>query len=311
MITAPGRHFLLLATTLLLVQLAAATSKPRKHHLNRLQVFGDALSDDGKRTWNLTNHTWPANRNYYQHRFTNGFTHTEILAQHLGFRLNSSAIAGATTNNKLVQGFTGPRNKTPVPSILDQVARFIDPPASDFPPDSGDDITRPPIDRILFVIYAGANDALLGKKKDVSAKQVAKQIQTSIKTLKAVGGVYFLLPTVPPLNRSNRLNKHSYLSNYLKDLRREIVNIGRKDPNVVVADVYGLFQKINSDPSKYDYTNLLAPCLAGVYGTGSKVTLCQKPDDYLYFDSYNPGSRGQDMMAEVEYNALKKEGWVR
>ncbi|KDE09730.1 hypothetical protein MVLG_00132 [Microbotryum lychnidis-dioicae p1A1 Lamole] len=311
MVTAPSRHLVLLATAFLLVQLAAATSKPRKHYLNRLQVFGDALSDDGKGTWTLTNHTWPSNRNYYQHRFTNGFTHTEILAQHLGFPLNSSAIAGATTNNKLVQGLTGPSNKIPVPSILNQVKRFIDPPASDFPPGSGDDITRPPIDRILFVIYAGVNDALLGRKKNVSAKQVAKQIQTSIKTLKAVGGVYFLLPTMPPLNRSNRLNKQSYLANYLKDLRMEIIDIGRNDPNVIVADVYGLFQKINSKPSKYKYTTVLAPCLAGVYGTGSKVTFCQKPDDYLYFDDYNPGSRAQDMMAGLEYTALKKEGWVR
>lgn len=48
----------------------------KDHHeipFREIVIFGDSMSDDGSHgSWELSNHTWPAYKGYYEGRFSNG-----------------------------------------------------------------------------------------------------------------------------------------------------------------------------------------------------------------------------------------------
>ena len=86
----------------------AAMLAPRNPHYSSVVVFGDSLVDNGNGTWQLTNHTWPGDKAYYDGRFSNGETWVEVLARKLGVQqVHDVAFGGATVNNTRVQGYTG------------------------------------------------------------------------------------------------------------------------------------------------------------------------------------------------------------
>lgn len=131
---------------------------------------------------------------YYGHRFSNGRVHAEDLASSLGLpildfgasphaRLAShrlpcapdAAIGGATTNNTLVAGYTGPGSTLgPVPSVLDQVRSFTRSPSLAAKAHS-----------TLFIVYGGANNFFFDPS--VTASDVLRDLQSAVKALRAVG----------------------------------------------------------------------------------------------------------------------------
>ncbi|KIO15822.1 carbohydrate esterase family 16 protein, partial [Tulasnella calospora MUT 4182] len=96
----------------------------RTRQFRRLVVFGDSFSDDGHGAWVVSNHTWPADPAYYRHTFSNGPIWPTVLSGALGIdnKLTDKATGGATSDNAVVQGYTGADSTIPVPSALDQIA---------------------------------------------------------------------------------------------------------------------------------------------------------------------------------------------
>lgn len=71
-----------------------ALSHTTKLRYSRIVSFGDSFSDAGNGAWTVSNHTWPADKHYVGHRFSNGKVWVEDLASRLGVPLESFGERG-------------------------------------------------------------------------------------------------------------------------------------------------------------------------------------------------------------------------
>ena len=79
----------------------------------------------------------------------------------------------ATSNNTLVQGFTGPHSDIAVPSAIDQLTAYL----------SGGKTTD--IHKSLFIILIGANDVFLDP--NITAKRTVESVTSIMETLENEG----------------------------------------------------------------------------------------------------------------------------
>ncbi|RKO86273.1 hypothetical protein BDK51DRAFT_31840, partial [Blyttiomyces helicus] len=150
---------LFLSTAVLAAAAVAGPTAPSKPQLH-LVVYGDSFSDTGN-TFKLSNGTWPVSAYFHGH-FSNGRLWQEVAAQELHAVRTNEAFAGATTDNKLVQGFSGPTSNIPVPGVEQQTAIF----ASSV---RGETTARP---HEIDAIWAGANDWFFNS--NLTGDEVAK-----------------------------------------------------------------------------------------------------------------------------------------
>ncbi|KAF8524476.1 GDSL lipase/esterase [Gautieria morchelliformis] len=249
--------------------------------LGKIVAFGDSLSDNGTGAWTVSNHTWPRNEAYFGHRFSNGPVWVEVLAERLGMELVDNAVGGATSNNSVVQGATGPNSSIPVPSAVDQVAKYF----NTHKVGPGD----------IFVIMIGANDALF----KLSVDDVTPAVSSIIKSLYEKGGEKFLVVSYPNLGR---LPLRAFSNNATSDtleklsftLQRSLLNLRYQfcrgtDIQVGFVDVYSLFLKMMLTPIDYgmDPGTIAKSCLVGAYSEAPSA-LCNDPDKYIFWDEYHP-----------------------
>ncbi|GAA6001882.1 hypothetical protein JCM10207_002363 [Rhodosporidiobolus poonsookiae] len=282
-----------------------ASSKP-KPCFDRIIVFGDSYSDDGTGAYRLTNGTWPSNPAYFGHRFSNNFTWTEQLAHSLKVPTTSYAIAGATTNNSLVQGYTGPNFDIPVFSVNEQVSVFIK--------------TTPVRPDALYVLQGGLVDFLLGQAQGgVSGNDSAASLGNAMLQLSGYGAKHILLATVPNFSphfpyTTNHPSAEQRLYSFSLAFRNALYAFNVDRPNVAIVDHHALFSAFQDTPEifVFDQEVLDRACLKGVYKDEGKgnATLCKTPEEYLWWDELHPGSVAQSRMAAAALSTLIQEGWV-
>lgn len=150
-------------------------------------VFGDSLSDNGNGSYKLTNMTWPADKAYFNGRFSNGPTYVEYLADDLGIPvLRDHAYGGSTINNSFIAGGTGFNSTIPVPATADQVQAYYK---------SATDKRKNAKDLVL--ISGGNNDAFF-LPADMDPKEAAQTAADDLikvaKTAYSHGARHFVLP---------------------------------------------------------------------------------------------------------------------
>lgn len=255
----------------------------------------------GNGIWVLSNNTWPADPAYYNHAFSNGPVWPVVLSEALGLtgKLDDKAIGGATTDNAIVQGYTGVNGNIPVPSVLDQISQYI----SETPIDDDTDDT-------LYAIVTGANDIFLNA--NVTAEPVVqavvkgmKQLQDSrgkqlcpqIHNLNALahltsyaGASNFLLAPYPDLALLPFVPKytppeyHTLLSAYSQSLANSLSSLASsplEGTRIAYLDLYTVFPQILAQPQSYGFSPEVYAqnCLNGAYPTeGVPRTLCSDPD---------------------------------
>ncbi|KAJ6453312.1 GDSL-like Lipase/Acylhydrolase [Mycena sanguinolenta] len=249
-------------------------SNPFKH----LVVLGDSFSDNGNGAYCITNHTWPADPAYYGERFSNGPVWVEDVASKLHLSLTDYAVGGATSNNTLVQGYTGP-NSIAVPSALDQLNS-----------QRRSRATSATAQETLYVILIGANNAFFLPM--VNASQSVAAIASAVDKLHAkLGATNFLLATYPdlsqlPLSAYIPSPAAASLKNYTTSLR---------------ADLFAL--NYGYDPSTDGKS-----CLTGAYSEAPRM-LCSDPDNYIFRDEYHPTRKSHMYMAELAEGVIRKVFW--
>lgn len=137
-------------------------------------------------------------RQYSHHRFTNGRLYHQHIAQHLSIPVSScfgasprlqlskpranlprKAIGGSTTNNTLVQGWTGPASSLQkVDSLLDQVGAYLETLELE-------GITE--VHNTLFIVYGGGNNAIFGNLDAKFAQETVRDLATAVRLLKTIG----------------------------------------------------------------------------------------------------------------------------
>ncbi|GAA5887676.1 hypothetical protein JCM5296_004455 [Sporobolomyces johnsonii] len=257
----------------------------------------------GANTWKFTNESWPSDPHYADHRFSDGLTWGEFLAQGLNVPLEDYAIAGATTNNSLVQGWTGRDLTFPVPSILGQIAQYL--------------AHNPqPSIKELYILFAGMNDFLFGSNRVDPSESVAS-LGSGMHQLTDAGAQYILLCTLPsplgwPYLQYNPSAQPS-LSNFTSNFRTALYGLDTNPNQTIIVDVWALFEQIYSHPEIYAFSpeKLGEACLIGAYGETPKVTVCAAPSEYVWWDEFNPSNATQFYMGSLAFSSLKQVGWVQ
>ncbi|KAJ3364931.1 hypothetical protein GGF31_008869 [Allomyces arbusculus] len=145
----------------------------------RVVSFGDSWTDTGN-VYKLTNHTWPLPPPLYDNgRFSNGPVWAEYLAHFVATNPRAPktvrvyAFGGASTDNAIAQGYTGPKSDIPVPSVTDQVAKYVNDRKNNKDIKYG---------RTLYTIWAGGND-LFFASGPVSTDAIASNIVRAVQTI--------------------------------------------------------------------------------------------------------------------------------
>ncbi|KAJ6503685.1 GDSL-like Lipase/Acylhydrolase [Mycena sanguinolenta] len=279
-----------------------ASSRSYSNPFKHLVVLGDSFSDNGNGAYRITNYTWPADPAYYGGRFSNGPVWVEDVASKLHLSLTDYAVGGATSNNTLVQGYTGP-NSIPVPSALDQLNSYL----------ASSGATSAAAQETLYVILIGANDAFFLPM--VNASQSVAAIASAVDKLHAMlGATNFLLTTYPDLSR---LPLSAYipspaaasLKNYTTSLRADLFALKSHRPHlhIALADIYVLFQDFFAHPKSYGYDPSTdgKSCLTGAYSEAPRM-VCSDPENYIFWDEYHPTRKSHKYMAEVAEGVIRK-----
>ncbi|KAF9909051.1 hypothetical protein EC991_009112 [Linnemannia zychae] len=136
-----------------------------------MTVFGDSYSDTGN-GYSLSNNTWPPSW-YYNGRFSNGKAWPEHVSEKKHYKLQNYAFGGATSDAKLVQGYSGADTTLEVPGFIQQVQNY-----------KNDHLHRrhgvPVLDE-LFVINFQGNDFEFDRS--VNPHMVVDRLKAGLETL--------------------------------------------------------------------------------------------------------------------------------
>ncbi|PFH61527.1 hypothetical protein XA68_17104 [Ophiocordyceps unilateralis] len=280
--------------------LATASAAPIvRSGYSALVVFGDSFSDNGN-GYASTKHAWPADPAYYQGRFSNGPVWPEDLAATLSTPLHDYAQGGATTDNAMVQGYTGRKGDIPVPSLTDQVNQFL---------------AKPPVDLAssLVILFGGVNDVLLNS--NITAARSAGVIGRLVSKLRDAGALHFVLVNVPdlsliPYDAYIDDGLQAVLRDYAEHLGGHLRRVAQRisSASVKVVDMIPLFRSFNVyekgwKAAGFDQFGLYGSCLVGAYSEAPR-SLCSDPDRRVFWDVYHPSRKTHALMAEEIRKAL-------
>ncbi|RPD75617.1 hypothetical protein L226DRAFT_507500 [Lentinus tigrinus ALCF2SS1-7] len=280
---------------------APAVANGGSRAFSAVVAFGDSFTDNGKGAWEISNHTWPADPHYAGGRFSNGPVWIEYVADNLTTPLVDYAVGGATTSNALVQGYTGPGSSIAVPSVDQQVANFLKTPPSNV------SFARP-----LFVLLGGANDPLFNP--NVTAAQSFHALMSSKAALaSAYPRAEILLLSYPDLSRIPYdfyvdAQTKKGLRTFSYELSALFQNAQTQGGGFKHVDLIPLFMSFDyyGTPTAYGFAPLGAygSCLTGAYGETKTLTVCDDPDEVVFWDEYHPTTHSHSWIAHLVLNAL-------
>lgn len=253
-------------------------------NFDQIYVFGDSLSDAGN-VFKTTKGETPPSPPYFRGRFSNGPVWVEYLAAKLKLTSkpdNNFAFGGATTGS----------SRKPVPGLLAQIKSFTATHSSADP-------------NALYIVWAGTNDYLNGATDSTAP---VNNLAIAVKLLSAVGARNILVVNLPDLGKlpsthaskhSNSLNdltnKHnSRLADSLSSLRHQLSS----NINITYLDIHSLFNQVLSTPERFGFTNVTNSCL-------SKGNVCNKPNQYLFWDGIHPTTAAHKLFVELAFSTLK------
>ena len=287
-------HFLILWLCL--------AAKVQAQDFSQLFIFGDSLSDVGN-LFGATGGDYGALASpFYQGRFSNGPLYVEVLAAELGLGAiipsklggNDYAWAGAFVGHDRSE--LGGLIK--IPSIRSQVDEYLA---------SAGGVADP---QALYVFYPGPAelDSFLDQGLDATSGQVPVNrtvlaAKDALQILMAAGAVYIIVANMPDLNlvpqHAGKPGASELCIQYNDKWKAIIDSIN--NPHIVYFDLFSLFKHIRTDFKVVDIA-----CF-----NQSRRTLCQDPENYLFFDGLHPTAVGHRVLGLALLAALKERFAVR
>ena len=248
---------------------------------SRLIVFGDSLSDMG----NVRDATFGIvpGSSYFNGRFSNGPIWVEHLATDLAVGPLAASTAGGTNyayGGGQASGSSGVFIRDLDGQLADYLAsNTVDPGA-------------------LYVVWAGANDLFDG---ETNVNVPIGHIVTSLESLAARGGRYFLVPNLPILGRIPNYNRDPTASAALDALSHQynaafetaIESLAARQPQATFyrLDVGEAFASLVTEPAAWGLTNWFDPAAPGLNPGAifyNKNRIVPNPDQYLFWDKIHP-----------------------
>jgi phospholipase/lecithinase/hemolysin len=282
-----------LALLLLSVQSLATTFRSA-NGFSAIVAFGDSFTDNGNGAYKITNGTWPSDPAYYKGRFSNGPVWVENVAANLSIPLYDYAYGGATTNNELVKGYTGPNSTILVPGVAQQVSAFLS--------ENDDQVD---FENSLFVLFGGFNDIFFNP--NLTAAQIAASLSGSVTLLIDAGCRHFLLlnyydASEIPYDQFTDVATKNQLAEFSVEFGQHVSlltkgyeqGLSRENGggSATYVDLMPLFKHFYfyGEPSDYgfDAFGAYGSCLVGAYDETPNRTLCSNPDKMVFWDEYHP-----------------------
>lgn len=255
--------------------------------VNEIIAFGDSLSDIGQ-VFQSSGGLYPPDPPYFQGRYSNGRVWIEYLANNLNLassQIQNFAWGGATTQGG---------GDSPVPGLREQVASFTQ--------------TQPQLNSdALYVVWVGANDYLQGQ---TNVSVPVENVMEAIASLSNHAAHNFLVANLPdlgrlPATRSNgtaaRLSALTQAHNQQLAQQIELFNQQQPERDVVLLDVFSLYNEAIANPNQFGLANVTGTCLSGTQP-------CTNPDQFLFWDGIHPSTAGHLLVAEAAYAQLQQMG---
>lgn len=276
---------------------AAGTAEAAKP--TSLVIFGDSLVDAGNAflaTRNLPPQfqAAPASLGYFQGRFQEGPSYTDLISRELFGSYTVASLAGGT--NFAVGGaraavprfFTGV--PTPAPDITQQVGVYLQSTQGQVDPTG------------FYVINFGNNDVSalqsddpaprLGLTKEQYIDRFASNITGSISTLASLGARQFLVFGVPDPRDEEGKQLQGALNQRLDLLTPQFDAAG---VTLFRYDAMAFFDRIRQDPAAFGITqDVDAGCIPARLAGGLPVDCT----GYFSFDGIHPTARFQRLLAK-------------
>lgn len=292
-------------------------------------VIGDSLSDPGN-LFNLTTElSTPTSFLYpfalppsppYEYRYSNGKVWTEYFSADMGVPVDSRAYGGALSGvfniggNWEVSNFNSVQFAPSFPE-LPGVTEEINGLLADYPGGLNKDA--------LYVIWAGANDFFLGLTLEQQGvenalsstlAQTLGNIAGAVCQLGAAGAKHFAIGNMPDIGMTPEAKAlgpgfQAALSDAADWYNSELVKAlaGLPAPcaeTMVILDTYEIIQAVHDKPElfnlpKYENDeNVEEACLDWPGRPDPPLSICDSPDDYLFWDSVHPTTAGHAIFAD-------------
>jgi phospholipase/lecithinase/hemolysin/Tol biopolymer transport system component len=259
------------------------------HPFDYIVAFGDSLSDNGN-LYDATTMEHPDPQYYFEGRFSNGPVWVEYLEKRLGLNLANYAWGGGETGTATLSD--------DVPGVLDQVAMYLANIEPSFLPSS---------ERTLITIWAGANNFLGG---GTDFQQAADDIGEALDTLASEGESDFMVFNLPDLGATPRgidsgeaaaAGAHDLSIAFNNALGLVLDQFTEDYPlvNLYRVDAFTLFEKAQSNPLEYGFSNANAVCPS--LQTENDFT---NDSAYLFWDTVHPTAMAHDLIASRAILAL-------
>lgn len=312
----------LFLTSLPLTLVAFIPSAAQAAIFSRIYAFGDSLSDTGNsfditENANLPIAIPPSELGYFKGRFSNGPIWLDTLAKKLEIPLPpiSRTVGGASptgVNFATNSATTGDQSTFPLPldgftGLQEQVAQF-----------QQDNTT---VDsEALYVLWAGANDYLGGDVTDPT--EPVTNLSNAVTTLFDAGARNFLVANLPSLGATPiGLRQGDEISNQLNQLTaghnlifsQAFGQLGSLPGiNLKTLDVGSLFNTAIKKPATFGFTNVTSPCLANSplfnpISQNNPITVCNNPDEYLFWDDLHPTSAAHKVVGNLAFETLTSQ----
>jgi phospholipase/lecithinase/hemolysin len=238
-------------------------------------AFGDSLTDTGNTS--LASGGASPGASYYAGRYSNGPVWIERMAYYLGMPAPASSLSGGS-NFAFGGAYTATGGS--VPTLSQQAGMFM-----------GGGRTFQATD--LVVVWAGANDFLLGGQAD--PRVPAGHVLGVISTLAGAGARNFLVPNLPDLGDTPALlgTANAAASSQWSRAFNTSLAMGISDLRVSLGvtlwelDVYGIGKSLKSNPGDFGFTNVTESALLS--GNAANAS------EYLYWDTVHPTARVHDI----------------
>lgn len=284
---------------------------------NQIFIFSDSLSDPGN-LYNLTGGQVPENPLSYGGRFSDGPVWTEYFTPKFGLNLSpvtspvpssdgiNYSIGGATSGDQNIVNILLPDIPREFPGLTQELSYFIEPLLETNQSANPD---------ALYVVWAGANDYLLGGVTDPTIP--VNNISNAVQSLYDVGARNFLVFNLPSLGYTplalnlglqQPLNELTAAHNFLLNSAVEGLNQSLPGVNIPLGDVNATFNSILQNPGEFGYTNVTE-------SWSNAVAVCLEvgceevpnPDEYLFWDMLHPTTATHEILADVAYSTVQSQ----
>lgn len=240
---------------------------------SQIVVFGDSLSDNGN-LYAATGGLYPPPP-YWQGRRSNGPVGVEYMAAALGAPLADFAWIGATTG---VGNFADSGTPDAFGSMgLPGMRTTYDLVSSSFPIDPN----------ALYVVWGGPNDFFElsnPAQAPLFISRAVTNLSYIVGDLRARGAQNIMVPNMPDLGKTPEGLQDAATSFFLTSVTMQFnaaLLPAVQSTGGQYFDTFSLVNDMVSNPGKYGFTNVSAPCFNG-------VSVCGNPDQYMFFDNVHP-----------------------